>query len=104
MARQKKGSVICALLVVNRFSFKSVTIGKRQDILSGVGGDSFKSAVIYDGRVAGYFDENIFKTKLETDRAVSFIFPGYDRARRIDIVKAVRLRDRDIRPECGENP
>jgi hypothetical protein len=75
MARQKKGSVICALLVVNRFSLKSSTIGKRQDILSGVGGDSFKSAVIYDGPVAGYFDENIFKKSLKPTGRFLSSFP-----------------------------
>jgi len=96
--------VVCALLVVNWLAFKSVAVRKHGNVLSCAGGQSRKPAVAQDAGVTRYFDENIFKTKLETDGAVSFIFPGYDRASRIDIVKAVRLRDRDIRPECGENP
>ena len=62
MTRKKKGSVICALFVMNRFSLKSVTIGKCKNILSGVGGESFKPAVAHDGGVARY-GQNIFKTK-----------------------------------------
>ena len=73
-------------------------------ISSSVGGETLKPTVIHDAGVARCFDENVFKTKLEAKRSVSFIFPGYDRARRIDIVKAVRLRGRGITQENDESP
>ena len=98
------GSVICALFVVNGFSLKAITIGKCRNILSCAGGESLKSAVAHDAGIARCFDENVFKTKLESERPVSFIFPSNDRARRVDIVKTVRLRNRSISPENGESP
>jgi hypothetical protein len=98
------GSVICTLFVVDRFSFEAVTIRKCGDILSSVGGETLKPIVNQDAGVARCFDENVFKTKPEAKRSVSFIFAGYDRARRIDIVKAVRLRGRGITPENDESP
>jgi hypothetical protein len=96
LACQKIGSVICALFVANCFSLKSVTIGKRRNILSCAGGESLKPAVAHDASVARHFDKNVFKTKLEAERSISFILPGNHRARRVDIVKAVRLRDRGL--------
>src|SRR6266480_2885319 len=75
------GSVICALFVVNGFSLKAITIGKCRNILSCAGGESLKSAVAHDAGIARCFDENVFKTKLESERPVSFIFPSNDRAR-----------------------
>ena len=98
------GSVICALFVVNGFSLKAITIGKCRNILSCAGGESLKSAVARDAGIARCFDENVFKTKLESERPVSFIFPSNDRARRVDIVKTVRLRNRSISPENDESP
>jgi len=96
-------SVICALFVVNWFSLKSIAIGKRGHVLSCADGQSRKPAVGYDAGIAGYFDKNIFKTKLEAEKPVSFIFPGDNRARRIDIVKAARLADRGFSPENNKN-
>ena len=84
---------MCALFVVNRFSFKSVTIGKRGNVLSCAGGDVSELVVAYDAGVARYFDKNVFKTQPEAERSVSFILSGYDCPRRVDIVKAVRLSD-----------
>ena len=98
------GSVICTLFVVNRFSLESVTIRKRGDISFSVGGEILKPTVVHDAGVARCFDENVFKTKLEAKRSVSFIFPGYDRSRRINIVKTVRLRDLGITPENDQSP
>jgi hypothetical protein len=67
--------------------------------LSCDGGQSLKPAVSQDAGVTRYFDENVFKTKLEPERPVSFIFPGNNRARRVDISKAARLADRGIGAE-----
>jgi hypothetical protein len=53
--------------------------------------------------VTRYFDQNVFKTKPETERSVSFICPGNDRAGRVDIVEAARLADQAIGPENNEN-
>jgi len=39
-----------------------------------------------------------------TGLGTALLFPGYDRARRVDIVKMVRLRHRGTRPETDENP
>jgi hypothetical protein len=102
-AGQKVGAIVCALFVVNRFSLKSITIGKRGNILSCVGGKTFKPLVAHDAGITRGFDENVFKTKFEAERSISFIFAGYDRPRRVDIVKALRLRDRGIDPNHGEN-
>jgi hypothetical protein len=96
-------SVVCALLVVNWLSLKSIAVGKGGNILSCDGGQSLKPAVAQDGGITRYFDENVFKTKLETERPVSFIFPGNNRARRVGIVKVARLADRGIRPENNKN-
>jgi hypothetical protein len=104
LACQKVRSVIGALLVVNRFSLKSVTIGKRGNILSRIGGESLKPAVPHDAGITRYFDENVFKTKLEAERSVSFIFPGDNRARRVDIIKADGLGGRSTSPETNECP
>jgi hypothetical protein len=49
--------------------------------------------------VSRCFDENVFKAKLKAERSVSFICPGNDRARRVNIVKAAGLRDRGASPE-----
>jgi hypothetical protein len=89
---------------MNWFPLKSVTIGKRGNVLSCAGGKILKPAVAHDAGVARYFDEYVFKTKPEAERSVSFIFSGYDRARRVDIVKAVRLRDRVVSPQNEESP
>ena len=96
-------SIVCALFVVNWFSLKSIAIGKRGNILSCCGGQNLKPAVFYDTGVTRYFDQNVFKTKSETEGSVSLICPGNDRARRVDIVKAARLADRAIGPENNEN-
>ena len=88
---------------MNWFSLKPITIGKRGDMFSCAGGKILKPAVAHDAGVARYFDENVFKTKPEAERSVSFILPGYDRPRRVDIVKAVVLRNRGINPERNEN-
>src|SRR4029453_9654512 len=101
-AGQKVGAIVCALFVVNRFSLQSITIGKRRNILSCAGGETFKPLVAPDTGITGGFDENVFKTKFEAERPVSFIFPGYDGPRRVDIAKALGLRDRGIDPEHGE--
>ena len=63
-----------------------------------------KPAVVHDAGIARYFDENVFKTQFEAERPISFVFPGNDRARRVNIVQAVRLRDRGIAPESDQNP
>ena len=97
------GAVVCALFVVNWFSLKSITIGKRGNILSCAGGEKFKPVVAHDAGITRHFEENVFKTKFEAKRPVSFIFPGYDRARRVDIVKALWLRDRGIDPKHDES-
>jgi hypothetical protein len=62
MARQEKGTVICALFIMNGYSLKSITIGKRGDILACAGGERLKPTVAYDAGIARYFDENVFKT------------------------------------------
>jgi hypothetical protein len=71
--------------------------------LSGARGEFIKSPVIHDAGIARSFDKNVFKTQPKTKRPVSFIFPGNDRARRVDIVDAVRLRDREISPGDDED-
>src|SRR4029077_11873156 len=63
---------------------------------------SRKPAVAQDAGVTRYFDKNVFKTKLETKRSVSFICPGNNHARRVDIANAARLADRAIAPENHE--
>jgi hypothetical protein len=93
--------VVCALLVVNWLAFKSVAVRKHGNVLSCAGGQSRKPAVAQDAGVTRYFDENIFKTKLETERSVPVICPGNDRARRVDIANA-RLADRAVAPENHE--
>jgi hypothetical protein len=94
LACQKMRSVVCALFVVNRLSLKSIAVGKCGNILSCDGGQSLKPAVAQDAGVTRYFDDNVFKTKPETERPASFIFPGNNRARGIDVVKATGLADR----------
>src|SRR5436190_11938564 len=96
-------SVVCALFVMNWFPLKSIAIGKRRNILSCEGGQSLKPRVAHNTGVARYFDENVLKTKPETERSVSFIFSGNNCARRVDIVKAARLGDRGISPENNED-
>src|SRR6516162_8998438 len=103
MTGQKMGSVICALFVVNWLSLKPIMIRKRRHILSGARGEFIKSPVTDDASIARNFDKYVFKTQPETKRPVSFIFPGNDRARRVDIVDAVRLGDREISPEDAED-
>jgi hypothetical protein len=95
--------VVCALFVVNWLALKSITVGKRGNVLSRGRGQSRKPAVAQDAGVTRYFDQNIFKTKPETERSVSSICPGNDRAGRVDIVKAARLADRAIGPKNNEN-
>jgi hypothetical protein len=103
MTGQKMGPVICALFVVNWFSLKPITIRKRRHILSGTRGEIIKSPVTHDAGIARNFDKNVFKTESEAKRPVSFIFASNDRTRRVDIVDAVRLRDREISPEDDED-
>jgi hypothetical protein len=95
--------VVCPLFVVNWLPLKSIAIGKRGNVLSRGRGQSRKPTVAQNAGVTRYFDQNVFKTKPETERSVSFICPGNDRARRVDIVKAARLADRAIGPENNEN-
>src|SRR5262245_48490989 len=97
-------SVICTLFVVNRFSLKPITIGKRGDILLCTGGESLKAAVGHDAGIARYFDQNVFKTELESERPVSFSFSCYERAGRGDIIKPVRLRKRSNGTKNDESP
>ena len=97
------GSVIRALFVVNWLSLKSISVVKRGNILSRDGGQRLNPTVAHDAGVTGNFDENVFKTKLEAERSVSFIFARNYRPRRIDVVQAAKLPDRGIRPENDEN-
>ena len=101
---QKVWSVICTLFVVNRFSLKSITIRECGNILPCAGGENLKSAVTHDAGIARCFDENVFKTELESERPGSLIFPSNDCTRRIEIVKTVRLRNRSVSAENDENP
>ena len=94
--------VVCALFVVNWPALKSIAVGKRGNVLSRGRGQSRKPAVAQDAGVTRYFDKNVFKTKPETKRSVSFICPGNNRARRVDIANAARLADRAIAPENHE--
>ena len=96
-------SIVCALFVVNWLSRKSIAIGKVGNILSCDGGQCLKPAVGHDTGVAGYLDQNVFKTKPEAERSVSLIFTGNNCACRVDIVKAARLSDRATSPEHNEN-
>jgi hypothetical protein len=93
------GSVICALFVVNWLSLKPITIRKRRHILSRARGETIEPPVTHNAGIARNFDKNVFKTQPKANRPVSFIFPGNDRARRVDIVDAVGLRDREMSPE-----
>src|SRR5262245_12045899 len=103
IGRSKSGAGRSALFVVNRFSLKSITIGKRRNILSCAGGKTFKPVIAHDAGITGSFDEDVFKTKFEAERPISFIFPGYDCPSRVDILKALGLRDRGIDPEHDQN-
>ena len=82
-----------------RFSLKSVTIGKFGDILFRVSGESLEPGVPHDVGITRHFDENVFKTKAEAERSVSFIAPSNNGARRVKIIKTARLRGRSTRPE-----
>ena len=90
---------MCALLVVDRFSLKSVTIGKFGNILSRVSGESREPGVLHDIGITRHFDENVFKTKAEAERSVSFITPSNNGTGRVKIIKTARLRGRRTRPE-----
>ena len=67
------------------------------------GGQSLEPAVGQDTRVAGHFDENVGKTKPETEGSVSFILAGDNRTRRVDVVEA-RVAERWMRPETNKTP
>jgi hypothetical protein len=95
--------VVSALFVVNRLSLKSIAVVKRGNILSRDSGQRLKPTVTQDAGVTGHFDENVFKTELETERPVPLIFARNNRARRVNILKADRLTDRGIRPEHDKN-
>jgi hypothetical protein len=73
---RKCGQVVCPLFVVNWLPLKSIAVGKRGNVLSRSRGQSRKPAVAQDAGVTRYFDQNVFKTKPETERSVSFICPG----------------------------
>jgi hypothetical protein len=88
---------------MNRPSLKLVTVRKRRSILPGVGGECLKSAVAHDAGIVRHLDEKVLKTRLEAERSVSFIFPGNEHARSVNVVKS-GLRNRDIGPENDENP
>src|ERR1044072_1279869 len=94
---------ICALFVVNWLSLKPIAVGKLGNIFSSRGGQSLEPAVGQDGRVTRHFDEDVGKTKLETEGAVSFILAGDNRTRRVEVVNAARLADRLMRPQINEN-
>src|SRR5215472_5210090 len=95
--------VVCALFVVNRLSLKSIAVVKRGNILSCGDCQRPKPTVAQDAGVTRHLDENVFQTKLEAERPVSFIFARDNRARRVDFFKAARLTDRGVRPENDKN-
>ena len=53
LACEEMGSIICALFVVDWFSFESVAIRKRRNVLSCAGRKSLKPAIAHDAGVAG---------------------------------------------------